>query len=599
MYLSRIRIANFRNFSHLDIELCGDAVVVGENRVGKTNLLHALRLIFDPTLPDSSRQLSRSDFWDGLEEPTAKDKIVIAVEIRDFEDNLGVLALVTDYRLDADPETVRLTYEFRPKAELESEPSADADYEFVCYGGESETKGFGHELRRRLTMDLLPALRDAEGELATWRRSPIRPLIENAFRDIDEADLQEIGESIAAATAKITEFDEVKTLEKDIATLFGKMSGPRQDINPTLGFSPTDPSRLYRNIRLLIDNGLRGISEASLGSANLVFLSLKTLQINQLIADNSRSHTFLAIEEPEAHLHPHLQRSVYRHLFESVDHKSPLSVLLTTHSPHIASVAPLRSIVLLKDSKNDGTVGRSTVSISFSDEEVSDLSRYLDVTRAEILFARGVLLVEGDAERFLVPAAAKSLKMPLDHLGITVCSVAGTNFVPYVKMLSGLGIPFAVITDWDPQSDDSDSDPLVWNRALAIIAAIEQAKTGQTPTKLLAELSALENGDDFAKRCEEFGVFTNLDTLEVDLFESKVHRQHVIDTLREGPFGAKRMTQLDTWEKTPGDFDRQKFLSLIDAIGKGRFAQRLATRIAGDPPLAYIASAIKFVAERV
>ena len=70
MHLSRIRIENFRNFSDFDVTLGGNVVVVGENRVGKSNLLYALRLIFDPTLPDSARQLSLSDFWDGLKTPS-------------------------------------------------------------------------------------------------------------------------------------------------------------------------------------------------------------------------------------------------------------------------------------------------------------------------------------------------------------------------------------------------------------------------------------------------------------------------------------------------------------------------------------------------
>ena len=141
MYLSRIRVVNFRNFSGLDVELAGNIVVVGENRVGKSNLLYALRLIFDPALADSARQLNRVDFWDGLEEPGSKDKIIVSVEIEDFEDNLDVLALLTDYRLDDDPETVRLTYEFRPRADLEGYPTCDEDYEFVCYGGEDEFEG--------------------------------------------------------------------------------------------------------------------------------------------------------------------------------------------------------------------------------------------------------------------------------------------------------------------------------------------------------------------------------------------------------------------------------------------------------------------------
>lgn len=80
---------------------------------------------------------------------------------------------------------------------------------------------------------------------------------------------------------------------------------------------------------------------------------------------------------------------------------------------------------------------------------MDDLARNLDVTRAEMLFARGIILVEGDAECFLVPAFAKTMNLSLDHLGITVCSVAGTHFKPYAKFLTAMGIPFAILTDWD------------------------------------------------------------------------------------------------------------------------------------------------------
>lgn len=604
MYLSRIKISKFRNFSDLDVPLSGNVVIVGENRVGKSNLLYALRLIFDPSLPDSDRLLGLADFWDGLEAgPSATDKIVISVEILDFENDEDVLAVLTDYRLDHDPHTVRLTYEFRPKAELEGAPSTDDDFEFICYGGESESKRFSHDLRRRIPMDLLPALRDAEGDLATWRRSPLRPLIENAVKGIDQKNLTEICNAVHVASTKITEFDEVSNLEKEIAKLFAEMSGPKHDIEPRLGFSPTDPTRLYRNIRLLIDGGLRGISEASLGTANLVFLSLKALELKQLISQNSRDHTLLAIEEPEAHLHPHLQRSVYRHLFTGVSDREeesdkPLSILLTTHSPHIASVVPLHSLVLLRDGGKNGTQGYSTAELKFTDDERDDLSRYLDVTRAEMLFARGVILVEGDAERFLVPTFATKLKTPLDTQGITVCSVAGTNFVPYAKLLAGLEIPFAIMTDWDPRGDNKD--PLGRNRALTLVAAIEEIRTGEKPTKLIAELKELKDMGEFKKRCDECGILMNFHTLEVDLFnQDENFRKAVIATLREGPFGAERLGQIDQWEKEPAKLDTDKFLTLVEQMGKGRFAQRLRKRIADCAPPNYIAKAIKFVADRV
>ena len=93
MRISRIQIRNFRNFADVDVRLGGNAVIVGENKIGKSNLLYAIRLVLDPSLPDSMRKLRSEDFWDGLQRPLGKDdRITMSIDIADLEKNENQLA---------------------------------------------------------------------------------------------------------------------------------------------------------------------------------------------------------------------------------------------------------------------------------------------------------------------------------------------------------------------------------------------------------------------------------------------------------------------------------------------------------------------------
>lgn len=595
MRISRIYIENFRNFKTLDLRLGEHIVIVGENKIGKSNLVHALRLVLDPSLPDSARQLRDEDFWDGLRRPlTNDDRILISVELADFEGNEDQLAVLGDHLVQPEPMVARVTYVFQPRPGVEG-TLKESDYEFVVFGGDRPESRVGYEVRSRIPLDVLPALRDAEGDLANWRQSPLRPLLDEVSAGIERSKLEAIAEQVSSASRVLAQTDEIKALGTEISTQLEKMVGPGHTIETMFGFSPTDPERLVRALRLFIDGGRRGIGEASLGSANLLYLSLKALELERLVAQGKRSHTFLAIEEPEAHLHPHIQRLVYREFLRKRAHQegaggtttgSNKTVLLTTHSPHIASVSPLRLLALLRRTEDrKSTEGVSALEVELSQEEEKDLERYLDVNRGDLLFAKGVLLVEGDAEEFVLPVLAKLNGVDFDEFGITVCSVSGTNFSPYVKLLGpkGLKVPFAVVTDHDP---DGTTPSPGQRRVLELTAAM----VGDDPIK----------GKSLAKSLEVAqgaGIFVNEHTFEIDLFKCGQHAG-VCKTLIELAAGKTMKARAEGWLKTPASLDPEQLLKDILSIGKGRFAQRLATNLEAKVWPAYIKEAVEYVAKR-
>jgi putative ATP-dependent endonuclease of OLD family len=201
-------------------------------------------------------------------------------------------------------------------------------------------------------------------------------------------------------------------------------------------------------------------------------------------------------------------------------------------------------------------------------------------SRGEVLFAKGVLLVEGEAERFLLPALAKAEGVDFDELGISVCSVAGTNFAPYVALLGerGLRLPVAVVTDGDPTNENTKRGE---TRIVELLSTVAQP----------AELAG-QNAAQQLVMAADRGFFVGDHTCEVDLFRSGAHEE-IADTLGELALGDTAKARAQAWRANPATLDPVQFLKDITAISKGRFAQRLSTRIvAGHCPI-YVRNAIE------
>jgi putative ATP-dependent endonuclease of the OLD family len=590
MRISRVAVENFANFQNVDFATDDSLVIVGENKAGKSNLLRALRLVLDPTLPDRDRQLGLEYFWDGLGDSKLGATVRVVVEFTDFEDDDNLLAVLGGSLVDTEtPVVARLTYLYRPKAALEgAAPQTLADYEFLVFGGTNEDNVFTAARRRELPMDYLFALRDAEGDLLNWRRSPLRPIIEELTASLDDETRKELQQLVSSAQNSLAQRPEVSAAATKVYNRLVEMVGDEHAVSLTLGATPSNVDVLLRGLRLLIDGGARGIGDASLGTANLLFLTLKGLELERAVEAGERSHTFLAIEEPEAHLHPHVQRLVYRHyLGEEGDAPENVTTILTTHSPHIASVAPLRSIILLReDAGCRSTSIKSAAEVELLPDEADDLQRYIDVTRGELFFARGIIFVEGDAERFLIPGFATALGIDLDALGVTVCSVASANFLPYVKLVGpdALDIPFVILTDLDPPEDGGP--PLAFARVRDILAIrMEQVNIDQ-----------YDDFDDIWEDGEMNGIFVNDKTLEVELFQAGMGAEMApVLQKHANSWGPQRSASMNGWIGDPTTLDESKLLGWVGEVGKGRFAQALARSVTAAVCPEYIKKALTFV----
>ena len=609
MRIRRLAIRNFRNFQDLSVDLDNHVVLVGPNGVGKSNLLHALRLVLDPSLPDSLRQLRQEDFWDGIPRPlTADAQIEIHIELTDFEKNDDQLASLAEHLVETTPMVARLTYVFRAKGTA-TPPLAADDFEFLVFGGDREDNHIGYDVRRRLPADVFHALRDAESDLASWRRSPLRPLLERAWSQVPTTDKDALSKGIAAASKLLTETPALEDLGKSITAALAKRVDGGEATDVQLGVAPREAEALIRVVRLLLDEGRRGIGETSLGLANLLFFTLKLLELGHLAHEHERDHTFVSIEEPEAHLHPHLQRQMFRGFLRLKPHLGgasddaldvlPTTILVTTHSPHLASIAPLKSLVLLRRERVEvqgpggtatktsaaATVAASTATTTFTPEEEKDLERYIEVSRAELLFARGVILVEGDAELYLVPRIAALRGKALDSLGVSVCSVGGTHFKSYVRLLWHLKIPFAVITDGDPGT------PLPGDKR---VLALLEAMIGKPAVEKIQSAKRV----DVAR---EHGLFVGAETFEVDLLKSG-RTKSLVQALRELAQSEAASKRAEGWQANPTTIDVGQIMSDIGVIGKGRFAQRVASILSPqtqelDPK--YVVDALAFIAKAV
>lgn len=650
MYLNYLQIVNYKNLSASKFSFVeGVNTIIGENDSGKSNAMTALRILLDDTYYYNTKRLKEMDFSDSLnnwkghwiilsaifDKITSEDRetevcaeIIPEVENEDFlrtyirsgSDNIGVISLfirpqkAIRKRLSeiTDPEEFKRErnkikisdYEFYYTSRAQTDFTNEDIYRSIvgdiengeCTDpDEDDDEILGSKLniadvQDHISVVFIDALRDVASEL-NKPKNPIRRIIESVESLIRESEIETIRNEIVQLNKSISEVEQVELVGKKINEKLLDMIGMVYSPEIVLESGLKDDINSLSRYLFMKSSKQNDIEALGLGHLNMIYMALKIVEYE--LNRTRELINIMIIEEPEAHIHTHIQRTLFDKLKITKDYTQ---IITTTHSTHLAEVSEIRNINILKavDSKsvamqpNKGLDNFGAEKLKLRNLTLSEcIERYLDAKRSVLLFSKGVMLIEGDGEEILIPNMIKAaFGVSLDELGIGIVNVGSVAF-EYMASLFGeerIKRPCAIVTDEDVQIVEESS-------SFYKVTAEERGRSRQE------KLTDLYGRNDWVE------TFYAPHTLEVDfaLADERANREYI------GKVIELNYVNSNTIERHKEDLSRgtdakcaNTVLTIARDMGKGWYATVLSNYIDVAVVIPqYILKAVAFASREV
>jgi putative ATP-dependent endonuclease of the OLD family len=459
MYLAELKIWNFRKYggTFVDDEPSlivnfkrGLNLLVGENDCGKTTIIDAIKHLLGTQSFDFNR-IDEDDFY--VSEPGVRAKhLKIEGKFKALSDEESgrFLEWITFDKEGESELIIRLGARFKNNKVFTS----------ITAGEEGLDSRF--EARDLLRVTYLKPLRDAESELSSGYKSRFAQILRNHPLFEKKESEHTLEKYIRIANSRIQGFFEKERLEQeDIFEIVDGEEGAKLitnflDLTLTefmgtsfgenkyksfVDITKNDLSSILRKLSLNIDENKIG-----LGSLNQLFIAMELL-----LFEIESNFNLALIEEIEAHLHPQAQLRLIKYLQDkgNIDNEQ---YIISSHSITLSSKVKLENIILCRE---NSTFPMASSFTELSGGDYQFLQRFLDATKANLFFAKGVIFVEGDAENLLIPVLAEIINKPLHKYGVSLVNVGSTAFLRYSKIFRRkesqliLRLPVSIVTDLD------------------------------------------------------------------------------------------------------------------------------------------------------